>query len=316
MQPYPKQPLIERQAFKELMYFGGGFTAARVCNFFALQGDNFVVGRCLGVEALGFYGRSYGLMSASVSLFGQVLERILFPALTHIQNEQQRLATAYRRSVALVALVMLPVSATLCVLAPEVIHVLLGPVWREVIVPFRILVLGMLFRTTYKIGGALARATRAVYGLAWRHATYAVLVVVGAWIGQHWGLTGVALGVVGALAIHFILIAQLSLDLTEVAWWDFFAAHIPALSLSSVILTALWVVVTVLRELHISPVLMLITSSAIIVIILLVFLQFAPKLAFGRDGLWMLRMLMDYVSDRFVFPSWFKKWSQSKLNLA
>nr|MBA2244395.1 oligosaccharide flippase family protein [Gemmatimonadota bacterium] len=42
----------ERAAFGELMYFGGGFTIAKIANYLAVQGDNLVVGRMLGPAAL------------------------------------------------------------------------------------------------------------------------------------------------------------------------------------------------------------------------------------------------------------------------
>ena len=67
----------------------------------------------------------------------------------------------------------------------------------EVVVPFRILALGMLFRTSYKMSDSLARATGSVYRRAWRQGIYAALVFGGAWVGQFWGVAGVAYGIFG-----------------------------------------------------------------------------------------------------------------------
>src|SRR2546426_5749945 len=72
----------------------------------------------------------------------------LFPYTTLFRSNAQRLAAAYRRGVALIALVVLPISVALVLLAPEVIDVVLGPRWTSVIVPFQILAVGMLFRTS------------------------------------------------------------------------------------------------------------------------------------------------------------------------
>ncbi|HEV8176828.1 MAG TPA: lipopolysaccharide biosynthesis protein, partial [Gemmatimonadales bacterium] len=180
----------ERRAFQELVYFGGGFTAARIANYLAGQGDNLVVGRWLGPAALGLYGRAYQLMAVPAAAVGDVLDTVLFPAMASVQDDVQRVAVAYRKGVSLIALTILPASVLLFGLAPEVVDVLLGPRWTAVVAPLQILTIGMLFRTSYKMSDSICRATGAVYRRAWRQVVYAVLVLGGSWIGSHWGVTG------------------------------------------------------------------------------------------------------------------------------
>ena len=101
------------------MDFGVGFTVARVANFLANQGDNIVVGRMLGPQALGIYTRAYQLMAVPTTLFGDVLDRVLFPTMAKVQGDAPRLAAAYLQAVASIALVMLPLGVVMTVLAPE-----------------------------------------------------------------------------------------------------------------------------------------------------------------------------------------------------
>src|SRR5690625_3252144 len=42
------KPQLHWKSFKELVFYGGGFTIGKLSNHFALQADNFVVGRWLG----------------------------------------------------------------------------------------------------------------------------------------------------------------------------------------------------------------------------------------------------------------------------
>src|SRR6185437_7222982 len=165
--PPPRRLALQSQAFKDLAYFGGGFTVARLANYAAVYGDNVVTGRFLGPAALGYYGRAYSLMSAPAYAFGTVLDAVLFPAMAKVQDDPPRLAAAYRRGVALIALVVLPTSAALILLAPEVIRVALGPHWTAAVAPFQILGIGMLFRTSYKMSDSIARSTGVVYRRAW-----------------------------------------------------------------------------------------------------------------------------------------------------
>ncbi|HXE58331.1 MAG TPA: lipopolysaccharide biosynthesis protein [Gemmatimonadales bacterium] len=279
---------IDRRALGELAFFGGGFTAAKVGNYFALQGDNLVVGRWLGSAALGIYGRAYQLMAMPATLFGDVLDTVLFPAMARVQADPERLATAYRRGVALVALVMLPASAALVVWAPEVVHVMLGPQWSAVTLPFQVFACGLLFRTSYKMSDAIARATGAVYRRAWRQGVYASLVVGGAWVGQHWGVTGVAVGVFGALAVNFTMMAALSLSLARMSWRSFLVAHRPAMTLAVVVGGLAWGLARLLRSSGHAPLETLAVGGGLTALTAIVLAVRWPAGFLGPDGSWMV----------------------------
>ncbi len=294
----PRWPWPERKAFNELVYFGGGFTIAKLANYLAQEGDYIVVGRWLGAAALGFYTRAYKLMAAPASLFGGMLDDVLFPTMARVQTEKKRLALAYRRGVALVALVMLPMSAGLTVLAPELVVVALGSQWGETILPLQILAVGLLFRTSYKMSDALARATGAVYRRAWRQVIYAALVFGGAWVGQHWGLDGVAAGVLGAITINFLLMAALSLNVTGLTVGQFIVAHRPAFALTLVTASSVWGAATLLRHWTLPPLVVLIVASVTAAGLSLLAVGLLPKLLLGRDGLWMLDTLRSMVTSR------------------
>lgn len=246
-QPHEKAPMLERRAIGELLYFGAGFTLARLGNAFAGQADNLVVGRWLGPAALGIYANAYQLMASPAMLFGQVLDRALFPTMARVQDEPARLLRAYRSGVFACATVMLPASAMVVVLAPEIVLLLLGSVWADITVPLQILACGMLFRTSYKISDTVVRATGAVYARAWRQSVFAAAVLLATVVGQRWGLGGVALGVFTALGLNFALMAQLSLRLTGMRWRDFALAHLPGLVLTATVGASSLAVATWLR---------------------------------------------------------------------
>ncbi len=297
-QRHPKALLVEGRAARELLYFGSGFTMARVGNYVAGQVDNLVVGRWLGAAALGIYGRAYQLMTAPANFLGQILDRVLFPAMARVQENSQRMASAYRRGVALIALIILPASGFLFILAPEVIRLVLGKEWGEVTVPFQVFAAGMLLRTSYKMSDSVARATAAVYRRAWRQTIYAALVAAGAWAGLQWGLRGVAVGVLVAIAVNFILMAHLSVSLGAVTWRALWQAHLPALALTAMLSAEAWGVATLLRTLHAGALIVLVASASAVLLGLAVLLRRVPRLILGTDGLWMVQTLSSYLPDR------------------
>ena len=298
-QPHPKRMRIEGQSFKELMYFGGGFIAGRICNALAGQGDYIVVARWLGATSLGFYQRAYQFMAMPANFFGMALDKVLFPVMAKLQNNPPQLRKAYRTGVMLIALFVLPLSIIMYQLAPEIISILLGDKWIEVIVPFRILALGMLFRTSYKMSDSLARATGSVYRRAWRQGIYAALVFGGAWVGQFWGVAGVAYGIFAAIFINFMLMAQLSLKITSMTWRDFIIAHMPG----SILVLVVWFVTSgsasALRQLGLPKLCILFIPVLAVLITLYLLFRYMPKRILGEDGINICSLLVSCVPNRF-----------------
>ena len=288
------------EAFKDLMYFGGGFTLAKIANYVALQGDNLVVGRTLGAAALGFYGRAYQLMTAPAHAIGLVLDNVLFPALAKVQDDQKRLTLGYRRGIALIALVVLPPSVIILVVAPEIVHVLLGARWVSTVAPFQVLAAGMLFRTSYKMSDSLARSTGAVYRRASRQAGYAALVLGGAWVGQHWGILGVAWGVLFAVTVNFLAMAQLSLSVTGMGWREFWRAHQPAALLALASFPIAWATAQLARRVELPALIVLLLVGAVALLVEIAAAWRFPALFLGEDGVWILQRLRAFLPARLL----------------
>jgi PST family polysaccharide transporter len=237
---HPVRPSLNLEASRQLLSFGVGLSLAQVGRVIAQQGDNLVVARWLGPTALGVYGRAYTLMVMPAVAFGRIVNRVLFPVMAQVQDDPERLARAYERALAVVALLSLPISAFLLVVAPEFIPVLLGPAWGGVVLPFRLFTFSLLFHMSSMISDTLTKATGAVYARALRQAAFAATVVLGAIIGQRWGVGGVAVAVSIAMGLNYYSMAQLSCAVTGLSWGRFIRAHVPGVIFACVVgLTAL-----------------------------------------------------------------------------
>ncbi|HKE92409.1 MAG TPA: lipopolysaccharide biosynthesis protein [Gemmatimonadales bacterium] len=287
--------IFDGPAFRDLAYFGGGFTLARVANYIAVNGDNFIVGRFLGAAPLGYYGRAYSLMAAPAYAFGTVLDQVLFPAMAKVQDDVKRLGAAYRRGVALIALVVLPASVVIIFLAPEVIRVALGPKWGPAVLPFQVLGLGMLFRTSYKMSDSISRSTGAVYRRAWRQLIYGGLVVLGAWIGTHWGIVGVSWGALAALSVNFFLMAALGQQVAGLKWSTFWKAHQPAVLLTLVSFPLVFAVTTALRRFQLPALVTLLVGGAVLVGSCALSIWRLPGVFLGPDGQWMADTMRNFL---------------------
>jgi O-antigen/teichoic acid export membrane protein len=299
-QPHPKRPLIERKAFTEVMYYGTGQTLSSLLNNVAGQADRMVIGRWLGAEALGIYSRAYQLMAMPANLFGLAVDSILFSTLSKIQDRQDKLRSAYKKGVAMIALIILPVSAMMYVLAPEVILFLFGKEWIQAVSPFRILALGMLFRTSYKMSDILTKAVGAIYNRAMRYGIFAALVFGGAWAGSRWGLDGVCYGILVAIFLNFILMANLSLQLVpSMKWRDIIYAHLPAVLLTSIVLGEVIGVAELLRSLSMPVAVTLFIPGVVVLITVFLLVRTIPDRVLGEEGVRVMETLSTYVSDRW-----------------
>jgi O-antigen/teichoic acid export membrane protein len=285
-------------SFKELMEYGVGQSIGRMGIILANQADNLVVGRWLGAVALGLYSRAYQLMSVPTGLLGDVLDKVLFPTMARVQDEPRRLASAYLQGVACVGLMTLPLGVVVAVLAPELVAVIFGSRWEALVPAFQVLMLGMMFRMSSRMGESLARATGKVYRRAWRQWLYAGLVFMAAWIGQRWGVTGVAFGVLGALFMNYLLMAQLSLSVGGISWARFIQVQLPALGLATVLGGVTIVTATATRHLGLPPIASLVTGSLAAAGTGLTAVWVAPSLALGEQGVRMGQTLRSYLLGR------------------
>lgn len=292
------RPQFHWESFKELFFFGSGFTIARISNQFALQADNLVIGRWLGADALGLYTRAYQLMVMPTNLFGQVLDRVLFPAMAHIQNKQDKLSYSFRIGITSIAFFAIPASVLMYFLAEDIVLLLLGSKWLNLVPAFQMLSLGILFRTEYKISDTLARATGAVYRRAWRQAFYAVGVFVGALIGQQWGIIGVSIGVLGAIILNYGLMTHLSLKYINLSIMDIIKAHAPGVFLGT--LAALSILITKLVNTTISlPALINISfSGGVFLVFAGILVKFNATKFMGKDIIWIKNQVEGMVRGR------------------
>lgn len=252
--------------FKNIVSFGGGLTLSRIFNTLSEQGDYIVIGRLLGSASLGIYERAFKLMQIPGSYFGNVLDQVLFPAMSRIQGEQDRLKMAFNRALGLVFGIMLPVTTFMIVVGPEIVDFVFGSNWKSAILPFQILVITLTFRTTVRIYDSLIRAVGAVYRSALRKFLYSVEIITFSLVGSIWGLAGVAAGVSVAVLINFVTMTFL---IKSVLKYDFASIFRPMLANSfygTIVLVSNGLITPILRRASFSAI---ITIASVLLVDLL-----------------------------------------------
>jgi PST family polysaccharide transporter len=242
---------VHGERLRELMRVGGGQTVAQIAGVLATYGDNFVVGRVLGAKELGYYTRAYDMIKLPSLVFQNIVGNVLFPALSKFQDDRSRLATNFRRLTFINALVLLPGSAALIVLGPETIRLLMGPGWSAAVLPFRILTITMLMRTTQKLGAIVATAAGRVNAIAIAFVAYTVMVIGGASIAIRAGIVGVAITTSISIFVVSTICSIVALDVSKLPARELVRAHLHGLVLAGLVLAVFWPATMAMRG-HVS----------------------------------------------------------------
>jgi lipopolysaccharide exporter len=301
-QPHSLRLHLSNSSLRELMGFGSGVTLTYFFNYIAMKGDYIIIGRFLGAGSLGIYGRAYNLMAASASLFGHVVDMVSFTAMSKKQEELGKLELAYRRSMSLIALAILPFSIFAIILAKEIIQVFLGAGWSAAILPFQVLASTLIFRIAYKMNDALARAKGKTFQVAGRHVVYACAVLLGSFIGHYFGLAGIAVGVASAFVLHFYFMTQLTLRiLPNLSWKAILSLFKPALLISLLLNVNAFFFAQVMRSISLPSIVIIVVCLCFFLLSVVALLRYLPAHFWGQEGLWILQMVREKLPKKISF---------------
>lgn len=131
---------------KEVLSFGSQTLAFSLLVLFTTAWYTLLLGRVLGVAAVGFYTRAWGFATIPLEQLVQPLAGVLFPAYAKLQNDPARLRRAYLRSIQIFSLVTFPILTGLCAVSREFVCGVMGEAWLPMISTLQVLSLMSVFR--------------------------------------------------------------------------------------------------------------------------------------------------------------------------
>lgn len=154
--------------------------------------DKALIGRYLGTIALGYYSLAYGLMMYPLYNIVWALTRVLFPAFSRIQDDNQRFGQAYLRTVAVLSTLCFPLTLGMLVTSDLLVLTCFGAAWLPMVPVLMVLApLGMLQSASTTTGMVFASKGRTDW-LFRLVLAEAALSFIGYAVGLRWGITGVA----------------------------------------------------------------------------------------------------------------------------
>ena len=177
---------------RNILGFSLNYTAFTITNYLARNADYLLVGKFLGKESLGYYTLAYRIIIYPLYNISGLLNRVLFPVLSQVQDDNTLVTSGYLRVVSSVAMITFPLMLGVMALADPFVHVVLGDQWLPVIPLLVILApVGMMLSIVSTVGPIYLIKERTGALLGWGIVN-GLLLIGGIAIGLRWNIEGVA----------------------------------------------------------------------------------------------------------------------------
>ena len=143
LSPAAKAGRPRAAAARELGRFALAGLGGRLLGAASSNAEPLLIGRFLGVRALGLYTMAWGLLRFAHDRLYKVAGRVTLPAFCRLQDSDRELAGTYLHFFDRSARLLLPVAGVLAVGAREALGGLYGPHWAGAAVPLQLLAPGM-----------------------------------------------------------------------------------------------------------------------------------------------------------------------------
>ncbi|MEM9738711.1 MAG: lipopolysaccharide biosynthesis protein [Pseudomonadota bacterium] len=213
-------------------------TGEAFVTFINRNADNILIGRYLGAEQLGFYGRAYQIMLVPVSSLSLGAGYALYPAMSSIKHETERLRIVFLRSVSVLAGIAIPMMTGLAMVSEPFVALVFGPNWAPVVPVLSILAFVGVIQT---VGGPSNVLWKALGNsrilLRWaliRMVGFVIAFAIGVYLGS---LVALSIAYLVANFVLFVPLQVITLRHMGIRVSDYLAAILPTI-ISSALMAA------------------------------------------------------------------------------
>ncbi len=137
------------KGWEDIFHFGKNFLGVELLTKLRLNLDYLIVGKILGVDALGIYYFAFNAGSGITMNVVSTFMSALFPHLCRARHQQQELKKQYLKSIKTIALAVVPLVLMQSFLAPIYVPIIFGNKWASAI-PILVLICLSVIPRTFK----------------------------------------------------------------------------------------------------------------------------------------------------------------------
>jgi O-antigen/teichoic acid export membrane protein len=228
------------QLLKPMLGYGRGIIIVNVINAITSDADLTVVGRYIGITALGLYQMASKIPEAGVVVALYALSKVLFPAFAKIHAAGESLRTPFLRATRYVSALTVPASLGLFFLAKPIILAFFGPKWIEATPILRMLALFVGVGSLSNHVGNILKATGRAKLLAWLAVVKSLMIIPALIFAARFGPVAVATALLLVTTLTVSMTLVIGVRLVHSSIPEVLKALAPSFIAGGVMSAALW----------------------------------------------------------------------------
>lgn len=153
---------VSKKSIKKILNFSIYQFLFNFVNYFSRNMDKILLGRYLGFQSLGYYEKSYRLMTLPISTLTNVFTPSLQPVLSDFQNDTTVIRNVYNRISQYLFFVGTILTPFLCFSAKEIILILFGEQWMAAVPVFQVLSVSVPFQMVDSLSGSILQSANKI----------------------------------------------------------------------------------------------------------------------------------------------------------
>ena len=215
---------------KELFHFGKFMIGLSLIWYAATNLSNVVVGKMLGVVALGYYALAANIGNFINTHFTALLENVMFPAYSSIQHDLEDVKRVYFKTTKFVSVISIPFGIALIILAREFVTTVYGMKWLSIVPLIQVFGAMQLFIPILVCSGSLFLGCgRPKYNFNITFYSFLVRIPFLILFTKLWGLLGMVLAEALVFAIFTPLNMALVKRIVNFSYQEFLVQFLPSI---------------------------------------------------------------------------------------
>ena len=153
---------VSKKSIKKILNFSIYQFLFNFVNYFSRNMDKILLGRYLGFQSLGYYEKSYRLMTLPISTLTNVFTPSLQPVLSDFQNDTTVIRNVYNRISQYLFFVGTILTPFVCFSAKEIILILFGEQWMAAVPVFQVLSVSVPFQMVDSLSGSILQSANKI----------------------------------------------------------------------------------------------------------------------------------------------------------
>lgn len=192
--PWRPKLIFRLSAIRKIWEYSYNLFFKSSLNYFTKNIDNLLIGKVIGSATLGLYSKSFNIILIPQTNIVQIVQRVLFPALSSLQNDREAMKRLYFQANTWIAFLTIPLMFTIFFSAEPFTLLFFGKQWTAIIPLVKIFsIVGILFSLEAVPANVILATGNSKLSfkisLISKGITVAAII-----IGLNWGIIGVATG--------------------------------------------------------------------------------------------------------------------------